>query len=430
LMPPGATPSQPGGRSSTVAPRTIAYMMSRFPQVTETFILDDIVGLRRLGLRVEVFPLLRERAAVMHEGVQAVADSAHYPRLLSLGALVAQLHWLRRRPGAYARAWARALAGNARSPKFLSRAVVSVPLAAQMALEMERLGVEHIHAHYATHPTLAAYVVRELTGIPYSFTAQAHDIYVERPMLAEKIRAASFVVAISDYNRRLLADLYGEEAARKTHVVRGGIDPELFGPRGAYESGDPFRIVCVASLQEYKGHRYLVEACARLAAEGIATRSLLVGEGEERSRLEAQIADLSLGDRIELLGAQPRHRVAEVLKFADAVALPSIVTRSGKKEGIPFALMESLAMEIPVVATDISGVPELVEDGVTGLLVPQRDPAALAAAIRRLVEDPELGRRLGAAGRERVLRDYNIHRNQTILLELLRRDWRASEAAR
>lgn len=411
-------------------PKIIAYTMSRFPVVTETFILDDIRWLRRLGLRVEVFPLLREDAAVLHEGVQAIADEAHYAGIASRQVLRAQLHWLRRRPGAYAGVWLRAVAGNARSPGFLMRAVFTVPVAAWMAAEMRRLGVEHLHAHYATHPALAAYVVHALAGIPYSFTAAAHDIYVERPMLEEKVRRASFVVTISEFNRRLLTEVCGEDAARKTEVVRCGIDPSVFAPRTRRTPSNPLAIVCVASLQEYKGHRYLVDACARLKAEGVAFRCVLVGEGDRRPALEARIGELGLRDDVVLLGAQPRHRVVELLRSGDVFVLPSIVTAAGKMEGIPVVLMEALAMELPVVTTNISGIPELVEDGVTGLLVPQRDSGALAEALLRLQRDPELGRRLARAGRERVLRDYDVRRNERRLFELLRRDWSAPETAR
>jgi glycosyltransferase involved in cell wall biosynthesis len=268
--------------------------MSRFPKVSETFILNEILGLERLGLRVEVFPLKREHDTVSHPEAAALVARAHYPPL-GAGLLSAQLHWLRRRPRAYARAWARALAGNVRSPRFLLRALVIVPEAAWFAREMERLGVRHVHAHYATHPALAAYVVHQLTGLPYSITAHAHDIYVERTMLGEKVRAAAFLVAISEYNKRLLADLYGEDVRAKTHVVRTGADLGVFAPperRQDRDGGRPWSVVCVASLQDYKGHPYLIDACARLLNSGIDLRCTCVGEGEDRPRLEAQIREL------------------------------------------------------------------------------------------------------------------------------------------
>jgi glycosyltransferase involved in cell wall biosynthesis len=396
--------------------------MSRFPKVSETFILNEILGLERLGLRVEVFPLKREHDTVSHPEAAALVARAHYPPL-GAGLLSAQLHWLRRRPRAYARAWARAVAGNLRSPRFLLRALVVVPEAAWFAREMERLGVRHVHAHYATHPALAAYVVHLLTGLPYSITAHAHDIYVERTMLEEKVRAAAFVVAISEYNRTLLADLYGEDVRAKTHVVRTGADLGVFAPPARRPRADaperPWSVVCVASLQDYKGHPYLIDACALLLDQGVDLRCVCVGEGEDRPQLEAQVRERGVEGRVILAGAQPRQRVAELLAGADAFVLPSVVTASGKMEGVPVALMEALAMETPVVATDISGVSEIVEDGVTGHLVPQRDAAALAGALRRLHDDPAAGEELARAGRRRVLDEFDLDRNVARLHDLL-----------
>lgn len=400
-------------------PRVVAYTMSRFPKISETFILYEIVELERLGVRVEVFPLIREREEVAHPEAAALVARAHYSSPLSPEMLAAQLYWLLRRPGAYLGAWLRALWGNRESPKFLSRAAVVVPQAALFARRMRELGVEHLHAHYATHPALAAYVVQALAGIPYSFTAHAHDLYVERPMLGEKLRGAAFVVAISAFNRRLIGELYGAEAAAKTRVIHCGVDLEVFRPRAPRAPGGPFTLICVASLQDYKGHAYLVEACARLRDAGLDFRCLCVGEGEERPQIAAQIARLGLGERVLLLGRQPRNEVSRLMAEADAMALPSVVTPSGKMEGIPVALMEALATELPAVATAISGVPELIHDGETGLLVPERDAAALADALLRLAREPGLGARLARAGRALVEREFDLRRNAAALRDLL-----------
>ncbi|MFQ3684350.1 glycosyltransferase [Roseiflexus sp.] len=399
-------------------PRTVAYTMSRFPKLTETFILIEMLELERQGLRVEIFPLIRECANVQHADAQAMVERAHYCRLFSRPTLDAQIYWLMRRPAVYVRAWWRAIRGNLSSPKFLSRALVVVPKAAYAARRMVELDVDHLHAHYATHPALFAYVVNMLTGIPYSFTVHAHDLYVERPMLGEKIAAARFVVAISEFNRRMMIDLYGPIAEERVVVVHCGVDPALFRPRERTSRSDIFTIVCVASLAGYKGQRYLIDACARLRDQNVPFRCLLIGEGEDRPRLETQIRDLNLEGHVVLMGALPRHQVSEALQQVDVMALPSVVMPNGKMEGIPIALMEALAAEIPVVATAISGIPELVRDGETGLLVPERNAAALADALMRLYADPDLGRRLAAAGRELVVREFNLEHNAAQLCRL------------
>lgn len=407
----------------------VAYLMSRFPKITETFILYEILELERQGVQVEVFPLIRERAAAMHAEAQAVVDRAHFSRPLSWAVLAAQAYWLARRPLAYAQAWWGALRGNIGSRGFLLRALVVVPQAALFAQECAARGVQHVHAHWATHPALAAYVINRLSGISYSFTAHAHDIYVDRTMLAEKIGAASFVVTISEYNRKLLSELYGPEAAAKIAVVHCGVDLDVFDPPARAARRGPLTLICVGSLLERKGQHVLVEACARLAAAGVSFQCLLVGEGEARPQIEALVRQHGLGGQVRLLGAQPRERVRELLAEADVMVLPSTSTVSGRQEGIPVALMEGMAMRLPVVSTAISGIPELVTDGVSGLLVPDREPAALAAALGRLAADPALRERLGASAREKVLQEFDLRRTTAALRELLLRGWGAPPAA-
>ena len=399
--------------------RPVAIVVSRFPTVSETFVLFEIVELGRLGVGVELFPLVHDHPAVVHPDAAALDRRAHHVRLASREVLVAQLHWLRRAPRRYLRVWWGAVRGNLRSPGFLARALYVIPKAAAFARRMERLGVEHIHAHFATHPTLAAWAASRLTGIPYSFTAHAHDLYVDRSMLGEKLRRASFARTISDHNRRLLERLYGPEASSQTHVIHCGIDVDAFDRRSRARGGSEFTLVCVASMKEYKGHRYLIEALAAMAASGRGFRCLLVGDGELRPEIVRQVAELGLDDRVTICGALPAEEVRALLAGADAAVLASVVEETGKMEGIPVFLMEAMAAGLPVVATDISGIAELVEDGVSGLLVPERDPVALAAAVSRLAGDPELRRRFGRAGRERVRRSFELSRSVAALRDLL-----------
>jgi colanic acid/amylovoran biosynthesis glycosyltransferase len=402
--------------ASTHTPR-VAYLMSRFPKISETFILYEILALEAMGTEVEIFPLIRERELVQHQEADRLAQRAHDVRLISWRVATAQWYWLRRSPAAYLSAWLAALRGNIGSRRFFVRALAVVPMAATFARAMDDKHISHIHAHWATHPALAAYVASRLTGIPYSFTAHAHDIYVERPMLREKIRRSRFVVTISDYNRRFLERLYGRAASDRVVVIHCGTDPKLFVPPSARPPG-PWTIVCVASLQPQKGHRILVEACRRLVATGIDLRCLLIGDGESRPQLAAQIADAGLEKRVLLLGQQPRHRVVELLGSADVVAQPSVVLQSGKMEGIPVALMEAMAMERPVVATAISGVPELVRDGVTGLLIQPEDTDALTDALRRVHDDRMASAALGRAARELVIREFDLRKSAERLAEM------------
>lgn len=400
--------------------RRVAYLMSWFPAVTETFILYEILELERLGLAVDVFPLFGAKRGVRHPGCERVLRRTHYLRSLSFGMMWAQMVWLFSAPARYLGAWWLALWGNRRSFGFLLRSLVVVPKAARVALELRRRGIEHVHAHWATHPALAALLIQKLTGIPYSFTCHAHDLYMDRTMLREKLEGAGFVVTISDYNRQLLAGLYGAAAAEKIAVVRCGVDPSTFQPvLRVRRRGQPYTLVCVASLREYKGHRYLLDACAELLRRGMHFRCLLIGEGPLRAEIEAHIAAAGLAPYVTLLGAQPQDRVRGWLAEADAMVLPSIVGMDNQQEGIPVALMEGLATGLPVVATRLSGIPELIEHEHTGLLVPEKDAQALAGAIQRLVDNRALASALGRAGRQHVLAGYDRRQNTQRLLHLL-----------
>lgn len=399
--------------------RRIAYLMSWFPAVTETFILYEILELERLGTRVEIYPLFGSKTRLKHPGAEGVLRRTRYMAVLSFSVLLAQLWWLAKAPRTYLATFWLALWGNRSSPGFLLRALFVFPKAAWIARELKEKKIEHVHAHWATHPTLAALVIQELTGIPYSFTCHAHDLYIDRTMLKEKLERASFVVTISGYNRRLLGTLYGAELNRKIAVVRCGVDPNTFRPAATRTSSDRLRLICVASLRDYKGHSFLIEACAKLKAMGLPFECWLVGEGPLRRTLEEQIEKAGLMREVRLLGQQPQDSVSALVSQADVMVLPSIVTKSNQAEGIPVSLMEGLSVELPVVATQISGIPELIEHEKTGLLVPEKNADALSQAIVRLAGDPELRRQLGKAGRLKVLRTYDRSRNASLLHSML-----------
>jgi len=403
--------------AARLRPRTIAYVMSRFPKISETFILNEMLELRRQGVEIEIFPLIREREDVTHAEVSELTPHAHYAPVLSLRVCASQVAWLLRAPRRYLGTWARVLRGNRRSRAALVRSFYIVPQAATFARELRALGVDHVHAHYATYPALTAYVIHRLVGLPYSFTAHAHDIYVDRPMLEEKLAAARFVVTISDFNRKLLRELYGRSADR-VHVVHCGVDAELFRPGPPGPRGE-LTVLCVASLQEYKGQTYLLEACQLLVRQGVSLRCLLVGEGRDRGELEDLVQRLGLEHVVSFLGSQPRHAVRDLLGRADVFALPSVTARDGQMEGIPVGLMEALASGVPVVASDLSGISELVDHERNGFLVPERDAQALASAIARLAEDEELRSEFGRAGRRTVLASFELTDNVARLQELL-----------
>ncbi|HET8909012.1 MAG TPA: glycosyltransferase family 4 protein, partial [Ktedonobacterales bacterium] len=267
----------------------------------------------------------------------------------------------------------------------------------------------------ATYATYMAYVISRFTGIGYSFTAHAHDIYMDQTMLAEKVRKADLVVPISEFNRRLLVSLC-PEASAKIRVVYCGVDTETFHPveRPANDPGSPagpLKIVAVARMQEYKGIRYLVTACRLLRDRGIEFHSTLIGDGPERREIEQAILHKGLRDVLDCVGWLPSSEVAAYIAQADVVVLPSVVARDGMMDGLPNVLMEALSCSVPVVSTTISGIPELVDSGRNGLLVPPADPDALADALAELAGDPARRRLMGEEGRKRVLATFDLINN-------------------
>jgi glycosyltransferase involved in cell wall biosynthesis len=215
----------------------------------------------------------------------------------------------------------------------------------------------------------------------------------------------------------------GEHLREKIHVLYGGIDTGRFSPRDnvhahAAANGAPLRLICVARFEEVKGHATLVEACRILRGRGVAFECRLIGDGPLEAAIRKQCAEAGLEGAIRFDGALAHDEVARRLAQSDVAVLATVPSRSGKREGIPNVLKEAMACELPVVASASGGIPELVEDGSCGFLLPPGDTAALAGALERLAADPELRRRLGRAGRERVLADFDLRRSAARRAEL------------
>jgi glycosyltransferase involved in cell wall biosynthesis len=288
---------------------------------------------------------------------------------------------------------------------------------------MRAEGVQHVHAHFASHPAAVAYVIGRLTGIPYSFTAHGSDLHRDRHMLKEKVLASEFVASISEYNKRIIVSECGEEAKSRVAVVHCGVDTSVFSPTERVAAvGEPFSILCIGTLHEVKGQTYLVEACRILREKGIDLKCHFVGDGPDQAALEKQVAVAGLRDHVVFHGRRSRDEVAALLAQADVVATPSVPTSDGRREGIPVVLMEAMGSGVPVVASDLSGIPELVRDGKSGLLFPPGDAEQLAAALARLNADPALRARLAAEGRRTVVEEFDQQRTAKTLIGLFRGD--------
>ena len=394
-------------------PNRAAYIVSRFPHLPETFILREMIQLEKLDWVVELYPLILQRQDLIHEEARTWLERAHPVPWFSSSLLKANARYFIVHPQKYAFLLVRVIRENMRSPKFLVRALLLFPRAFWMAEDFRKQGIDHIHAHYATHPALVAWLIHQLTGIPYSVTVHAHDIFVEQPMLATKLLDSMFISSISEFNLQYLVDLYGLWVREKSQIIRMGIDPEYYqdGKEVQNVNFGSLEILSVGSLQPYKGHIYLVRACAVLKERGIPFHCRIVGGGDLYELLTRTIHESQLEGLVELLGPRTQAEVSSLLRTANCYVQASVITSSGKMEGIPVALMEAMASKLPVVATAISGVPELVRAGETGWLVPPEDANALADALTEIHADTKEANRRAERGRLWVLQEFKVSSN-------------------
>lgn len=395
----------------------LAQLVSRFPMVTETFVLYELETLEKLGVTVELYSLLREHPKVVHPEAEKWVRRAHYRSFLSPAIVRAHWHFIGRGPGRYFRTLAAVLRGTWGCARCFWGAVAIFPKVIRFAYEMERQGIQHVHAHFAYHTAVAGLIICRLTGIPFSFTARGSDVQSDGHMLKEKVDAADFVISVSEYNKEIILKKCGLASAEKIHVIHGGVDVQRLSPRRELAAKKLLRILCVARFEEVKGHAYLVEACRILKERGVPFECGLIGDGPLVSEIEKQIQRSDLCDEVLLLGAAPYDEVIEQLSRADVVTLATAPTASGKREGIPNVLKEAMACGVPVVATASGGIPELVDES-CGILVPPRDSAAVADALQHLYDQPALRHSMGMAGRERIVREFNLNLSTAMRAEL------------
>jgi glycosyltransferase involved in cell wall biosynthesis len=400
----------------------VAYVVSRFPRLTETFVIDEARAVIGAGADVTIHPLHRERADVVQPTAEALARRVRYRRLGSPSVLAGFARGVAEQPRATAGAAAAIVRETWRSRRLLVGALVAFPYAVDLGRRLAADGVDHLHCHFATHPAAVGWVVHRLTGLPFSFTAHGSDLHRDRRMLATKVEAAAFVVTVSESNRGVILAECGAGVADKVHVVRCGIDPLQLERRAARVRlpGRPLQVCCVGTLHEVKGQAVLLEACRLLAVAGVDVRCTLVGDGPDRSALEEQGDEAGLADRLRITGRVTRPEVRQVLETADVLVAPSVPSSDGRREGLPVVVLEAMAVGVPVVASRLSGIPEAVEDGVTGLLVEAGDAQGLADAVLAVADDPEAAADRAERAAARVTAEFSLDRSAERLVALFR----------
>jgi glycosyltransferase involved in cell wall biosynthesis len=428
---------------SNASKRAVAYVINGYPRLSETFITHEIYQLERLGMPLRLFSVKREREDKVHPIVAAIRSPLTYlPNATSLSD-TNLLGWLtrnlptfwhsnfevaRRHPLRYLRTLTSAMAmcwryrprnGGMRLRKVFMKEFLQAGHVAAELLRNKDVG--HLHGHFCHGVATITWFVSQLTGIPFSFTAHAKDIYQAElnpgDLLERKLSAARFVATCTCANAGVLRARHARPA--EVHAIYHGLDTDYFSPKTPSESKRMPMILSVGRFVEKKGFDYLIEACAQLKRDGVCFGCVIVGErGDAYANICRLIEQHQLGDFVKLREAMAQDELREIYRLARVFVLPCQVAADGDRDGFPNVLAESMAMGIPVVSTNISGIPEMIDDGVHGLLVQPRDAGALANALRRALVDDALHARLASAARQRICEQFDSRFTTAALRDL------------
>ncbi len=403
-------------------PPTIAYIAQMLPNLHATFIYREIFALQKIGFDVVTLSVHRPNPKALSAEARPLVERTAYITPIRWGPFAAaHLEFLLKKPGVYLSTLAFLLSRPGESAHNRLRTLMHFMGAVFLAAQVQDRKPAHIHAHFSFNAATIALVMGRLLGITFSFTAH-NNFFTDRVVLKEKLREAKFIVAISEFSRDFLLNLLPDDESlpEKFHIVHCGVSPVAFAPPPRREPNSPPLVFSVAHFTERKGFHILIEACRILQQRNVPFECIIAGDGAQRPLLEKMIADYQLRDVVRLPGAVFQENLRDYLNRADIFALPCVVAQNGDMDGVPVALMEAMAMEIPTISTTVSGIPELIDDGRHGLLVPPQDPAAVADAIERLLADETLRLKLGRAARQKIVNDFNVDKSAAQIADLFR----------
>ena len=385
------------------------YITTTLPALSMTFVYREIEVLRKAGYNIITVSRKKPlKTEISSEAVPIYKTTLYLDQISLFVKLCAQWQTLIAKP----RTWLSLLSLILCEREFktfrdLPRSLYHFLEAGYLYKRLRNYDIYHIHAHILNAPTSLALFLSRFLEIPFSFTMHGSQIYVDPLMLKTKLNLCKKAVTTSEYNRQFLTKKYGNHFADKLHVIHCGIAPHVFKPRRNTKPSPPI-VLSVGRLLPVKGLGYLLEACSILKRNGLDFQCYIVGDGEDRDVLMKESTALRVQDVVSFLGKQPQDQVRNLLEDASIFVLPSIVTDDGAREGIPVALMEAMAMELPVVTTKTVGIPELVQNKSQGLLVPQKNPVELASALEFLLKNPDSREEMGRQGRIKVVKEFNI----------------------
>lgn len=398
--------AMPGGRTDA---GPIAYLTKRFPRLSETFILDEILALQDAGVALQLVSMADPHEPVVQPDVARVASPVTY--LQGEAGVANTVRQWRREWAAHQELWELDHGRYLRTLRFAVRsrnrrvALRHFTQAVLLSGLVHRSGACHVHAAFAHSPAAVAYQVHLLTGLPFSFAAHAKDLYLSEPTnLARRAAAATFVLVCSASAGRDLRAVAGPAA--EIRLQHHGVDTTTFRPAEQLPAAappQPLRLLAVGRLVAKKGYPVLLQALSEVADGGRRVRCQIIGAGPLQSSLQRSIDELGLRDCVELRGALTRQEVTAAYREADAFVQASVVLADGDRDGIPNSVLEAMSSGLPVVASAVAGIPEVIDHGVTGVLVPPGAAHDLADALLTLADDPVLRRRLGQNARAHVV---------------------------
>jgi glycosyltransferase involved in cell wall biosynthesis len=394
--------------------------VSRYPAISHVFIQREVLALRRAGVEVATFSIRRDGDHELLSAVDRDEDARTHVLVPAAPLDLARSHLaaFARGPGRYLATLRLAIRLRGAGAKAALWQLFYFAEAALMWRQCSARGIRHIHAHHANVATDVALLAAHLGGDDWSWSFTMHGstefFDVREHRLAQKADLARFVVCVSDHGRSQIMSLVEPALWDKLVVVHCGVDVDAFQPPAEHESGGgSAEILTVGRVVPVKGQSLLVEAVAELCRRGVDARLTVVGDGPQLADLRSRAAGLGVADRVELAGSVGQHEIAGRYARADVFALPSFA------EGLPVVLVEAMASGLPVVASRITGVPELVDEGIAGWLVTPGRADELTDALERVLRDPpERRRAMGLAGREKVVAEFDIERTARALLDV------------
>lgn len=397
----------------------VAYVANRFPRWGGGWVANEVRGLIGAGVDLDIYSFKPPFAEVEgQEGVREwIGRTTYVPRGSSKECFAAAFSCLLRTPLGFFRGVSTALRLGGRMAR--GAHILEVFF---LADRIRKSGARHIHAQHADYLADAALAAAACLGLPFSLTGHANDLYTNPGRLKEKIHAARFIATCTGFNEKYLKGMLDPIDAVKVARVYHGVDLARFAPRADGSAEPPAeRLVTVTRLKEKKGFPWLLGAMALLAGRGRDVTLDIYGDGDRKDAIALLVKELGLQDRVYLRGAIEHEKIPQALAGAGLFVLPCVVLPNQDRDGIPNTIIEALAAGVPVVSTAISGIPEAVRDGESGLLVPERDAEALANAVDRMLSDEKLRARCAAAGRRIAEENFSIEATGRALAGLFRR---------